>query len=243
MDQCRPTGIAQDRLDLCRVMTGDGPRFGCGIRISPVARRWPAWSVIATGSPRPKSPCTCVTPAGSSDLPRPSARRAPSSTMTVPLGFIAAIQRFRASCGSASGRNHVVRAPCATADSGRRTDPRNRHRTSARHRGARRHQLGLHAALGQARHGVAAHRLDLGGDRLDHRQMAGRRIGLGVRRIEPVDIRQQQQLVRAAGHGDLRGQAIVVAKADLVGGDGVVLVHDGHDAQAQQVCIVARLFR
>ena len=33
---------------------------------------------------------------------------------------------------------------------------------------------------------------------------------------------------------DERGQAVVVAEADLIGGDGVVLVDDRHDAEGEQ---------
>ena len=60
------------------------------------------------------SPSTALTPAGSRDLPRPSAATAPASTVTRPRGFIPEIQRLRAACGSPSGSNQVQRAP-ATA--------------------------------------------------------------------------------------------------------------------------------
>ena len=50
--------------------------------------------MMAMGSPRWKSPSTPRTPAGSSDLPRPSALAAPASTAIRPAGFMPAIQRL-----------------------------------------------------------------------------------------------------------------------------------------------------
>ena len=53
--------------------------------------------------------------------------------------------------------------------------------------------------------------------------------------VEPVDIGQQHQHVGARHLGDARGQPVVVAKADLGGGDRVVLVDDRHRAKLQQL--------
>ena len=50
----------------------------------------------------------------------------------------------------------------------------------------------------------------------------------------PGLVGEQHQQVGADEVGDERGQAVVVAEADLVVGDGVVLVDDGHDAELEQ---------
>ena len=52
--------------------------------------------------------------------------------------------------------------------------------------------------------------------------------------VEPVDVRQQDQRVGAGHLGDAGGQPVVVAEADLGGGDGVVLVDDGDAAELEQ---------
>ena len=53
--------------------------------------------------------------------------------------------------------------------------------------------------------------------------------------VEPVDVRQQHQQVGAHHGGDARGEPVVVAVADLGGGDGVVLVDHRHAAPFQQL--------
>ena len=78
------------------------------------------------------------------------------------------------------------------------------------------------------------HRFDLRCDLLDHVEASGRRVVLGVTRIEPIHIREQHQMVRADGHSDLRGQAVIVAKAYFVGRNRVVLVYDRHHPQRQK---------
>jgi hypothetical protein len=52
--------------------------------------------------------------------------------------------------------------------------------------------------------------------------------------VQPVDVGEQHQHVRADHLRHARGQPVVVAVADLLGGDGVVLVDDRHDAELQQ---------
>ncbi len=64
--------------------------------------------------------------------------------------------------------------------------------------------------------------------------MAGVRIAAWIGGVEAVHVGQQNQQV---GPGQLRragGQAVVVAVADFLGGDGVVLVDHGDDAVGQQ---------
>ena len=58
--------------------------------------------------------------------------------------------------------------------------------------------------------------------------------GAGVPRVQAVLVRQQHEQARAQQHGDLGGERVVVAERDLVRGGRVVLVHDRHDAPAEQ---------
>ena len=52
--------------------------------------------------------------------------------------------------------------------------------------------------------------------------------------VQSVHIREQHERIGLDQVRHQRGQPIVVAEADLVGGDGVVLVDDRDDAQRQQ---------
>src|SRR5690606_16906798 len=70
----------------------------------------------------------------------------------------------------------------------------------------------------------------LGGHHLDPpRARPGRVTG-----PQPVHIGQEQERVRVDQGGDQRGQPVVVAEPDLVGGDGVVLVDDRDRAEVEQ---------
>ena len=62
---------------------------------------------------------------------------------------------------------------------------------------------------------------------------------LGARRsgragVDAVDLGEQDEQPRAQQHRDLRGERVVVAERDLVGGRGVVLVHDRDGAEPEQ---------
>ncbi len=57
----------------------------------------------------------------------------------------------------------------------------------------------------------------------------------GVTVVEAVDVGEEDEEVRADEVGDERGEPVVVAEADLVRGDGVVLVDDGEGAHGQQL--------
>jgi len=63
-----------------------------------------------------------------------------------------------------------------------------------------------------------------------------RRTGLAVRigAVQPLDVRQQHQAVRARHLRDARGQAIIVAVADLGGGHRVVLVDHRQRAEREE---------
>ncbi|TWH30681.1 sugar phosphate permease [Isoptericola variabilis J7] len=114
--------------------------------------------------------------------------------------------------------------------------------------------LGLGEHDGHARAGRDAHRLELG----DHAARADRAAARGdldagdlgevrhrgdapgarARRrgvVQPVDVGEQHHGVGAHEVGHERGEAVVVAEAQLVRGDGVVLVDDRHDAEREQL--------
>ena len=52
--------------------------------------------------------------------------------------------------------------------------------------------------------------------------------------VQGVDVGEQHERVGADQVGHQGGEPVVVAKADLVGGDGVVFVDHRHDAEVQQ---------
>ena len=68
----------------------------------------------------------------------------------------------------------------------------------------------------------------------DDRDVRGGRIAPRVGGVEAVDVGQQHQLVGLDHLGDARGQAVVVAEADLGGRHGVVLVDHRDAAEAEQ---------
>ena len=165
--------------------------------------------------------------------PRPRPRRRSTS----PRGFIAAIQRLRAVCGSVCGRNQVAGAPP------RQRPERTLHGALGDRHGAPapggrlgRHQLGPHAALRQAGPHIARHRLDLGGDRSQPVEAAC--IGIAAR-IGGVEARRR----RTAGPADRPGSVTATCAASRSLSPnrissvaiGVVLVDDRHDAELQQM--------
>jgi hypothetical protein len=83
--------------------------------------------------------------------------------------------------------------------------------------------------------GRARHAFDFGGNGFDDRNQFCIGIGAGRRVIEAVDIGQQDQQIGARHGGDAGGEAVIVAIADLVGGDRVVLVDHGYRAPFQKL--------
>ena len=68
-------------------------------------------------------------------------------------------------------------------------------------------------------------------DLLDQRRA---RVEAGIGGEHAGRVGEQHEHVGVDEVGDQRGQAVVVAEADLVVGDGVVLVHDGHHTELEQ---------
>ena len=102
-------------------------------------------------------------------------------------------------------------------------------------RNLRRLDLGEHAAARQFGFGRARHAFDLRRNGLDDRDQFGVGVGAGRRVIKPVDIGQQDQQIGARHGGDARGEAVIVAIADFVGRNRVVLVDHGHRAPFQKL--------
>jgi hypothetical protein len=183
-----------------------------------------------------------VTPAGNSDLPRPSAATAPASSRRRPRGFIAAIQRLRAACGSSCAVNHVAarhlpapqRAPSAAPSVIAMAQPA---------------AVAVRAAISlvfmppfdrpePASPAIASISGVIAS--ITAMRRAGSCAGWRCRaRPHPTAAPD----IRPRHHRDLRGQPVIVAIADLVGGDGVVLVHDRHAPSPRSAASVARVFR
>ena len=78
-------------------------------------------------------------------------------------------------------------------------------------------------------------------NRLHLGDQLGVRVVARVGGVEAVGVGQQHQRVGAEQDRHLRGEEVVVAEGDLVGGRRVVLVDDGHDPPVEQ--LVQRLAR
>ncbi len=109
------------------------------------------------------------------------------------------------------------------------------HRRNARPRGdPGRLQLARHSATPPTTAAVS------GGDRqqrvvdADLADQLGSGVVPGVGGVQPVEVREQDEKGRPHVVRHQRGETVVVAIADLVGRDRVVLVDDGHGAERQQ---------
>ena len=146
-----------------------------------------------------------------------------------------AIQRLRAVRGVAVGRNQVQGAPSSMRCRGVAGLAVGDHHAAA---GSQRRlggvELGHHAAAAVAWLGVAGHGLDLGRDAGDLGNHGCARVRARIGGVDAVYVREQDQGVGADHGGDAGAQAVVVADADLVGGNRVVLVDQGHGAEPKQ---------
>jgi hypothetical protein len=95
-------------------------------------------------------------------------------------------------------------------------------------------ELGLHAAARQMARSTAGHGLDGRRDLGHDGQVLRLGRAAGRRGVEAVDVGEQHQAVGLDHGGDAGAQAIIVAVADLGGGDAVVLVDDRHRAHGDQ---------
>ncbi len=94
--------------------------------------------------------------------------------------------------------------------------------------------LGQHAAGADAAARATRHRFQRGFAGLGMRNEFGLGILARIRVVQATLVGQDDQRVGFDQVGDQRAQRVVVAQADFIGHDGVVFVHDGHDAQTQQ---------
>ena len=189
---------------------------------------------------RRTGPSPPTTPAGSSDTARStSARRAPSSTTTVP----AARRRRRSRACGPTGARAGAAPPCrrraypATASAStsgrlRRGDdgPHARPGGDLGRRHLRGHAPAPPHRARRRRPAPRAGLVDLD-DLLDERR---RRVEAGVGREQAGRVGEQHEQVGVDEVGDEGGEAVVVAEADLVVGDGVVLVDHRDDAELEQ---------
>ena len=96
-------------------------------------------------------------------------------------------------------------------------------------------ELGVHAAAAHTACGVARHAEMFVADRVDDLEESRLVVRARISVVEAVDIRQQHEEIGHHGLCNARGQSIVVAVAQLVGRDRVVLVHDRHDTMLEQL--------
>ena len=103
-----------------------------------------------------------------------------------------------------------------------------------RHQNAARTNLGDHAARAHRSRRIARRSDDLGVDLMHDRDELGRGVLVRIGGVEAVDVRERHAQIgrnQAAHEGRER---VVVAKFDLIDGNGIVLVDDRYHAQLHQ---------
>ena len=95
-------------------------------------------------------------------------------------------------------------------------------------------QFGGHTTGTQRRAGTACQSQNILADLVYHRDEFGVGIGVRIGIVQAVDIRKQDQQIGTGIYRHNGTQRIVIANADLFGGDGVVFVNDRECAQFQQ---------
>ena len=103
-----------------------------------------------------------------------------------------------------------------------------------RHQDAARADLGNHAACANRCGRIARRGDNLGIDLMHDRDELGRGVLVRIGGIEAIDVRERHAQVGRNQAAHKRRQRVVVAKLDLVDGNGVVLVDDRHHAQFHQ---------
>ena len=197
-------------------------------RPGPRATTAPSGPTSSTGSSARKSPATPVMPAASSDACRSrTARTAPSSS-TQPAAGVAGVAAARTAGRWAGGP--VAGNSVPTALPGQRGGGLRRRGDDDGDAGVR----GDQGRLDLGRHAAGADAVAAGRAERDRAEVGGAvhgvdqpgRSGARVAVVDAVDVGEQDQRV---GPGDVRherGQPVVVAEADLLGGHRVVLVDD-----------------
>src|SRR5258706_922242 len=129
------------------------------------------------------------------------------------------------------GRGHERAQVVALEDAAQHifASPVRDHRRHAKAaRGARGQELRTHAS-GAPRRALAAGDFEHASSHFLQLRDARRATRAGIAVAQAVDVGEQDQEIRAAGVHDLRGELVVVAEAQLLGRDRVVLVDQRHD--------------
>ena len=105
---------------------------------------------------------------------------------------------------------------------------------AGRHQNAARANLGDHAARTHRGRRIARRGNNLGIDLMHDRNKLGRGVLMRIGSIETIDVRERHAQIGRYQAAHERRQCVVVAKLDLVDGNGVVLVDDRHHAQLHQ---------
>ena len=103
-----------------------------------------------------------------------------------------------------------------------------------RHENAARADLGDHAARAHRCGRIARRGDDLGVDLMHDRDELGRGILVRIGGVEAIDVRERHAQIGRNQAAHKRRQRVVVAKLDLIDGDGIVLVDDRHHAELHQ---------
>ena len=216
---------------------------------SPRATARPVASSRSTGSPATKSPSTPVMPAGSSDSrrsttarDRPGVQVQPAARRSAACASHSSRVRRRGSRSGGSRCRPSSPASAAPASVGRGDQTTGMPATVA---SAGRLDLGRHAAAadpGRPRRRAGPGRRRPGRPRRGPRETSAAARPARVAVVQPVDVGEQHQQVGPHQVRDQRGQPVVVAEPDLVGGDGVVLVdhRDGAEPRAAGPACAAR---
>ena len=177
-------------------------------------------------------------PAAATCPARSSARRAPSSTTTVPVGADGeGDPQLAGRQPPVAGLARRCRRPASPATASASTPARSAAAITAR---TPDHAAILAAASFDAMPaaapdgaGAAGDGLELGSTSTISSMSEARGVEAGIGGEQAGRVGEQHQQVGADEVGDEGGDAVVVAEADLVVGDGVVLVDDRHARRAR----------
>jgi hypothetical protein len=95
--------------------------------------------------------------------------------------------------------------------------------------------LRLHAAGGHLAVGGPDHVVDLVGDGVHRRQALRVRGVVRIGGVEAVYVRADHEQIRLGQHRHVGGEVVVVAHPQLLGGDGVVFIHDRQRVPVEQL--------
>ena len=103
-----------------------------------------------------------------------------------------------------------------------------------RHQDAARADLGNHAARAHRCGRIARRGNNLGIDLMHDRNKLGRGVLMRIGSIEAIDVRERHAQIGRNQAAHKRRQCVVVAKLNLIDGNGIVLVDDRHHAKLHE---------